>query len=318
MSVSEKNQEFDVIEFDIDAASGGSSGEAFSPRPQRRVETKAASDAAADATESTIFKLLAAPKLPELKHDARARLMMQSPNRLYFYWSIDSHSFQALHKTLGGSTGDYRLAFRLLNLTTDAEELHAVEPDGNWWFTVTPDNEYRAEIGFFSASRPFVRILFSNTIATPRKAPSPHSANEARWAVTTHAFAEMLEASGFEGDAYAVVRSSSSEGLRASFAAHVGIDEKTLSSFDPNEMQHALLLLASGIPIEDLKWKITAELYALLQAHLNSLTPGAIEKGLGISAASEDTEFETFSAVGGSFVNFPRRKYKPVSSISLH
>src|SRR5436309_15565443 len=114
MSESESNEEFDVIEFDIDLAAGGSSGEAFSARPQRQVESKAALDAAADESASPIFKLLAAPELPELKHEARARLMMQSPNRLYFYWSIDSHSFQALHKTLGGSTGDYQLALRLL------------------------------------------------------------------------------------------------------------------------------------------------------------------------------------------------------------
>jgi len=315
MSVSETNEEFDVIEFDIDAAGGGSSGEAFSTRPQRKVETKAAADVSVDETASPVFKLLAAPKLPDLKHEARGRLMMQSPTRLYFYWSIDSHSFQALDKTLGGSTGDYRLALRLLNLTTDAEELHAVEPDGNWWFTVAPANEYRAEIGFYSASRPFVRILFSNTIETPRKAPSPHSASEARWAVTTHAFAEVLEASGFEEDAFEVVRANANEDVRASFAAHIGVDEKTLSAFDPNDLQRALLQLASGTPIEDLKWKITAELYAMLQAHRSSLTPDAIELGLGMIA--EEMELETFSAVGGSLVNIPRRKYKPVSSINL-
>jgi hypothetical protein len=315
MSVSETNEEFDVIEFDIDAANGGSSGEAFSARPHRTVTTKTEPDTALGETASPVFKLLAAPELPELKHEARGRLMMQSPTRLYFYWSIDSHSFQALHKTLGGSTGDYRLALRLLNLTTDAEELHAVEPDGNWWFTVAPDNEYRAEIGFYSASRPFVRILFSNTIETPRKAPSPHSANEARWAVTTRAFAEVLEASGFEEDAVEVVRLNTNEDIRASFAAHVGADEKTLSAFDPNDLQRALSQLASGTPIEDLKWKISAELYAMLQAHLSSLTPDAIERALGMTG--EEMEFETFSAVGGSLVNIPRRKYKPLSSINL-
>jgi len=317
MSVSETNKEFDVIEFDIDAVSGGSSGEAFTARPERRMDVRAESDPAVDEAASPVFKLLAAPQLPELKHEARARLMMQSPTRLYFYWSIDSRSYQALQKTLGGETGDYTLALRLSNLTTDVEELHAVEPDGNWWFNVDPDNEYRAEIGFYSSSRPFVRILFSNTITTPRKSPSPHSANEARWAVTTHAFAEVLEASGFEEDAFEVIRSEANLDLRASFAAHVGADENAFSEFDSNELYRALSQLVAGIPIEELKWKITAQLYAILQAHLSRLSPSAIERGLSISAASNETEFETFSAVGGSLVNFPRRKYKPVSSIDL-
>ena len=315
--MSETNKVFDEIEFDIDAFSSGSSGEAFSARPERRVEVKESSDLVLDETASPVFKLLARPELPELKHEARGRLMMQSPTRLYFYWSIDSRSFQALQKTLGGAAGDYRLALRLLNLTTEAEELHAVEPDGNWWFNVEPDNEYRAEIGFYSASRPFVRILFSNTINTPRKSPSPHSANEARWAMTTHTFAEVLEASGFEEDALEIVHSDANEDLRTSFAAHVGIEETALAAFDLDELRHALSLLASGMAIEQLKWKIKAELYAVLQAHLSKLMSSAIEQGLGITALSERSEFETFTSVGGSLVNFPRRRYKPVSSMSM-
>ena len=317
MSVNETNEEFDVIEFDIDAVGGGSSGEAFSVRPSWQGENKRETDLILDEAATPVFKLLAAPKLPELKHQSRARLMMQSPTRLYFYWSIDSHSFQALHKTLGGSTDDYRLALRLLNLTTDTEELRSVEPDGNWWFDVSPDSEYRAEIGFYSASRPFVRILFSNTITTPRKSPSPRSASEARWAVTTRAFAEVLVASGFEEDAIEVVQSNLVEDLPKTFATHIGIDKEKLSSFDLDELHHALAQLAAGVPIEMLKWKIAAGLYAILQQHLSSLTPSAIEREFGISAQASESEFETFSAFGGSLVNIPRRKYKPVSSISL-
>src|SRR6187399_2686887 len=40
------------------------------------------------------FRELAQPKLPELRHENRARLQMQSPNRLYFYWSIGTNPFQ--------------------------------------------------------------------------------------------------------------------------------------------------------------------------------------------------------------------------------
>ena len=316
MSESKANKEFDEITFNIDAVSGGSSGEAFSPRPERTIERVDATATVVDETTSPVFKLLAAPELPELKHETRGRLMMQSPTRLYLYWSVAPHSFQALQKTLGGMAGDYTLALRLLDLTTDAEELHAVEPEGNWWFSVEPGSQYRAEIGFYSATRPFVRILFSNTIETPRKSPSPRSSSEARWAITTHTFAEVLEASGFEEDALDVMHSETDETIKPAFAIHIGVNEKELAGLGDNEIRRALSLLASGTPIEDLKWKITAELYAMLQEHLSKLTASDL-KGLGIAAVEGEFEYERLSAVGGSLVNIPRRRYKPVSSINL-
>lgn len=316
MNESEDTTPLDEITFDIDAVSGsGSSGQAFSARPM--IERGLSEPVVVADEASPIFKLLAQPELPELRHEPRGRLMLQSPTRLYFYWSVGPHAYQALIKTLGGSVDDYRLALRLLNLTTETEELNAVEAEGNWWFEVQPDTDYRAEIGFYSSSRPFVRILFSNTISTPRKSPSPHSATEARWALTTHKFAEVLDASGFEEDAIEIIRETAHDDLKTSFAAHIGIDEGSLSGFEGNELARALAMLAGGTPIEDLKWKISAELFAVLQAHVGKLTTSAINESTGISAMLEETEFETFSAVGGSLVNFPRRKYKPVSSMSM-
>jgi hypothetical protein len=32
---------------------------------------------------------------------------------------------------------------------------------------------------------------------------------------------------------------------------------------------------------------------------------------------ADETEFETFSAIGGSLVNIPRRRYRPISSADL-
>src|ERR1043165_3472756 len=107
----ETTETIDVFEFDIDAMSSGSSSEAFSARPGRPEEAEiAVSDTEPDLEMSPVFKLLARPALPELKHEARGRLMMQSPIRIYFYWSIGAHSFQALQKTVGRNVSDYRLA----------------------------------------------------------------------------------------------------------------------------------------------------------------------------------------------------------------
>lgn len=307
-------EKIDVFEFDIDAMSSGSSGEAFTARPGRPEEAKiAVSDTESDLEMSPVFKLLARPALPELKHEARARLMMQSPTRLYFYWSISGHSYQALQKSLGGNVNDYRLALRLLDVANETEELHPIEPEGSWWFKVQPDSKYRAEIGFYSASRPFVRILFSNTIQTPRKSPSPHSAAEAKWAVTTHKFAEVLDASGFEADAVDVLHEERDSEIASRFAVYVGVEGSAVNALNQLDLKRSLASLAAGTPIEDLKYKIGAELYALLQQHLAKLSAESLRQEFGMSD-TDIVEFETLSAVGGSLVNIPRRRFKPVSS----
>jgi len=301
----------DEIAFSIDDASSGSSGEAFSARPPvigaGNVEAPAV-----DEEMSPVFKLLARPELPKLKHESRARLMMQSPTRLYFYWSVGRNSFHALHRAVGGA-GDYHLVLRLLDLTDDVEELHPIEAEGSWWFNAVPGKEYRAEIGFYSASRPFIRILFSNTVATPRKGPSPHSALEARWAVTTHDFAKVLDASGFEEDASDVVRSESDSEIVRRFARLIAAKQDVLAA-DSSELRRGLDMLASGAPIEDLKFKVASDVYALLSANLGKLTLESLKTEIGVT---EETEFETFSAVGGSLVNIPRRRHRPISSAEL-
>lgn len=312
----ETTEKIDIFEFDIDAASISSSGEAFTARPVRPETGKVGPELETGESVSAIFKLLSRPVLPELRHETRARLMMQSPTRLYLYWSIGGQSFHALQRVVGGAASHYRLALRLLDLRKETEELHAAEPDGSWWFDVRPDTEYRAEIGFYSVSRPFVRILFSNTIRTPRKSPSPHSAAEARWAVTTHKFAELLDASGFEEDAFEVLDGERDSQIASRFARYVGIKETAVNAFNNAEIKRALALLAAGSPIEDLKYKIAAELYALLEQHLGKLPAGSICEELGVTDA-DLVEYETFSVFGGSLVNIPRRRFRPVSSSDL-
>ncbi|HMS09272.1 MAG TPA: DUF4912 domain-containing protein, partial [Pyrinomonadaceae bacterium] len=130
---------------------------------------------------SPVFKLLARPSLPRLESENRARLQMQSPNRLHFYWSVRSNPFQTLNRALGAATSNYTLVVRLVDLRRESEELHRIDPEGNWWFNVDADSQYRAEVGFYAPNRPFVRVLYSNTIETPRKSPSRRTAAEAEW-----------------------------------------------------------------------------------------------------------------------------------------
>ncbi|MGH7785154.1 MAG: DUF4912 domain-containing protein, partial [Candidatus Binatia bacterium] len=149
------------------------------------------------------FKQLAAVELPELERENRARLQMQSPHRLFFYWSMRHNPFQTLHRAFG-DTGSYELVAKLINLTRDTEEIHRIEAEGSTWFSVDADSAYRVEIGFYAPNRPYVRVMFSNTVTTPRKRPSPRVATSADWNVTANTFAQVLNVSGFRRDAFEV------------------------------------------------------------------------------------------------------------------
>ncbi|HEY2865979.1 MAG TPA: DUF4912 domain-containing protein [Pyrinomonadaceae bacterium] len=311
----DETAELDEITFDIDATSGASSATVVMPRAGSTAVEKASIKAGRTDEVSSVFSELANPTLPELPREARARLLMQSPTRLYFYWSTGANPYLPLDKALGNGSA-YRLALRLLDLTHGSEELHAVEQEGSWWFDVRPHTEYRAEIGFYSPSRPFIRILFSNTIGTPRKGPSPHRSSEARWVISAGKFADILEASGFTSDAGEITRGEETGGFTDRLARLVGVAPGQLAEFNIADVRQAIEGLAAGTPIVDFKWKISAELYALLEEHLGKLSASALRENFDIDAIADDAD-ETMAAIGGSLVNIRKARYTPVSSLSL-
>jgi hypothetical protein len=277
------------------------------------------------------FRELAQPKLPELRHENRARLQMQSPNRLFFYWSVGTNPFQKLNKALGAKTASYSLVLKLVDLRRDTEQIHPVDAEGSWWFDVEADGEYQAEIGFYAPNRPYVRALFSNTVETPRKSPSPRVDTEADWSISSDKFAQVLEVAGFTEDAFdiALAGDDSEYAETASQSALsdlTGATSERLTDIAGDEIRYALLLLASGVPLEGLRWKISPALFALLEKYAATLSS---EKAFGVLnehfdiEADEITEEEFGPAVfGASSINFPRRlktrrtfpKLNPVSS----
>jgi hypothetical protein len=278
-----------------------------------------------------VYRELAEPKLPELVHQDRARLLMQSPNRLFFYWSVGSNPFQKLNKALGAQTASYSLVLKLVDLKRDLEEIRPVESEGSWWFDVEADGEYRAEIGFYAPNRPYVRALFSNTVETPRKSPSPRVDTEDDWSVSADTFARVLEVAGFTEDAFDVALAgddldSAEAATHAAFIQLVDAPSFNFEGIAADEIRNVMLLLASGVELESLRWKISPALFAILQERAASLSA---EKALGVLKAQFDidadevVEEELGSAVyGASLVNFPRRlktrrtlpKFQPVSS----
>ena len=307
--------ELDEISFDVDAVNAATSS-AVVRRPEiPRASGPINAGGASDERMSPVFRELAIPTLPPLPREARARLLMQSPSRLYFYWSTGTNPSAPLNKALGDASG-YRLALRLLDLTRGTEELHGVDAEGSWWFDVGPDTEYRAEVGFFAPSRPFVRILFSNTIKTPRKGPSSHRSSEARWTISPGKFADVLDASGFVSDAVEVAHTEAPRDFTDRFARQIGVTVDRVAALDLAELRSVLEDLAAGTPVDDLKWKISAELYSLLEEHFAKLSVPATQATLGHESTADIPE-EKMTAVGGSLVNIRKPRYRPISSLAL-
>ncbi|MDQ6786427.1 MAG: DUF4912 domain-containing protein [Acidobacteriota bacterium] len=284
--------------------------------------------------EDPIFKQLAAPHLPRLAKENRARLQMQSPTRLNFYWTVKDNPFEALRRTFGKNAGNYTLVAKLLNQTTSREEIFPIEAEGSRWFDVDANSVYRAEIGFYAPNRPFVRVMFSNSVETPRKNPSPRPAADSDWAVSADRFAQVLDNSGFLQDAFEVALAgddyaAAERATQTAFAQMFGETENESAANDTSEMRFALLALASGYTLESLRGQISRSLFAKFQEHAENLSAekalAALQENFGVSTG-ENIEQETFTGLvfGATIVNFPRvskrkflSKLKPASSFNF-
>ncbi|MEQ1605340.1 MAG: DUF4912 domain-containing protein [Pyrinomonadaceae bacterium] len=297
---------------------------------------------------SPTFKALADVKLPELQRENRARLQMQTPTRIYFYWSVKENPWSILTNVFGSDLGNYTLVIKLIDQTYGHETINQCEAEGNWWFDVEPGRKYQAEVGFFAPGRPYFRILHSNSIETPRRSPSPRAATDSDWRVSANKFAEVLDVAGFSRDAFDVAMAGDDIALaqdasQQAFTSFIGDDEIKIDGISSDELRYALIALASGMTLEELRGKVSPTLFAILQANA-----GQINAGRAMSALTEHFEIDEAEYIeeehgpavyGASLVNFPKTlktrtvsnriestkkpsielapRYNPVSSLSL-
>lgn len=280
---------------------------------------KTVSQTASEQEMSPVFKELSEPKLPELSQENRAWLQLQSPNRIFFYWTIKQNPFETLNRAFpSGRAQDYKLSIKLVNLDTKAEEVHQAEKSGSWWFGVSPNTSYCAEVGFFSSHRPFVRLMYSNTIETPRAEPSPNQDWSTDFSVSANQFAEVLGASGYSQDALEVAMTgddpeNSDAATRNAFLS-LGGDENV--EFELSELRSALLALAAGASLDSLRsWlspKLFAQLEAILRENAERLSAERVRVVLKENFALEDEKEEFLTPVfGASEIHFPRKAGKP-------
>ena len=274
---------------------------------------------------SPVFKALSEPVLPELTRENRARLLMQTPTRLYFYWAVRENPWHLLKKAFGSDTGSYTLVLKLTNTRSGYEELHPCDAAGNWWFDVEPNGEYEAEVGFYAPNRPYFRIIYSNTVETPRRSPSPRPASEAEWRVSANKFAEVLDVAGFSQDAFDVAiagddHAASTDATQTAFTAFAG--EHDLGGISAEDIRYAMLAIASGAKLEDLRHRISPALFAILAANADKLFASKAAAALTEYFDIDETEFTEEqlgpAVYGASLVHFPKTfKTKRTGTISM-
>lgn len=276
--------------------------------------------------ESAIFRQLAEPRLSPLPQENRARLQVQSPNRIFLYWTTRHNPSETLRRALPTRHENFTLTAKLVNLNDGTEEVFPIGNSGSWWFDVDSNTAYRAEIGFFAAGRPFVRLMSSNTIETPRHAPSPNTDWSTDFVVSADKFAEVLDAAGYAQDSFDVAIAgddarASDEATRHSVFQITG--ERHVKG-DTSELRYALFALASGAMLETLRGRISRSLFNTLEtatrADAEKLSAENVRRALKENFVFEDEGEEfTTPVFGASSINFPKQtklpKFSPISSI---
>lgn len=135
--------------------------------------------------------------LPELTARDDARLLVQSPRRLFLYWSFARDPRVVLRNALGALAEQFELGARLVDLEDETIGAPFAAHGREIWFDADPRCTYRAEVGFFAEGQPFVRVLASNIVQTPSDDVSPFVDESADFQIDAADFSRLLATSGF-------------------------------------------------------------------------------------------------------------------------
>jgi hypothetical protein len=214
------------------------------------------------------FEKMLGPQLLPPKSRDRATLLVQSPYRIYFYWSFRSDPYKRLKRAFTGQTGSYSLCIRLINLTTGETQYYLIENEDSWWFKASPKNSYRAEVGFYAPNRPFVRILSSNLVKTPSAGPSARAAREDAWEAGPIYFDELLKFSGFAQSPGFADEFDEADfidyGEFIPFLQKLFQEASALDWHNLKELKYALELLSRGKSLDQISNEISGLVYSLL------------------------------------------------------
>jgi hypothetical protein len=133
--------------------------------------------------------------------------------------------------------------------------------------------------------------------------------------VTADKFAQVLDVAGFAQDAFDVAVAgddvtSAGASTRLAFQQFTGATTEVADAIDAEDILYALLEIAAGQKLDDLRWRVSAELFSHLQANGGRLDAERAQASIKDNFDIDDLRFESEelgSAVfGASLVNFPR------------
>jgi len=135
---------------------------------------------------------------PEEDERDAISLFASSPWQLFLHWSHADDPFETLRKAFAAAAARYRLAVRTIDLTSGEERIHEAAPERSQWLDAKPGRDYRADVGFHADSLPFINVLSSTVVRTPRATVSPRADTEPQFQITVEEFTRVLEATGYE------------------------------------------------------------------------------------------------------------------------
>lgn len=217
--------------------------------------------------------------LPETYPADLVRLLVQSPYRIYLYWNHARDPFETLRRAFGANgAAQFRVVVRLTDEDGGGERDFEASPLArNFWFNVRPGRRYRASVGLGGAGRPFVRLLTSAVVTTPRVTVSRSVAPEPEFAVRPAEFARVLNEAGYASDALEVTLEAVDEATRDAATrrlareavgrdapAEVFAETPGGGHEGADELRALLAALAFGVPAASLLPLLSPELAAWL------------------------------------------------------
>ncbi|HJR05921.1 MAG TPA: DUF4912 domain-containing protein [Pyrinomonadaceae bacterium] len=159
-----------------------------------------------NATDNSAARVATTPKasltlddtLPVLLKRDFIKLLLQSPSKLYLYWTFARDPHATLREAFGELAAHYRLSVRLVKVESGEEFFMDAPKERAQWFAVYPRHAYRADVGFHAADRPFVRLLSSDVVTTPPDSASHLSDEEHEFQLEADEFARLLYGAGYE------------------------------------------------------------------------------------------------------------------------
>lgn len=138
--------------------------------------------------------------LPEVAGRDAINLFAPSPTALFLHWSHAGSPVAALRKAFGDAASQYCLVVRLFDVGADAARVFEASPAQQQWFDAQPERDYRADLGFHAEELPFINLLSSNIVRTPRMSVSPNADADTRFHITPREFEQTLAHIGYAPD----------------------------------------------------------------------------------------------------------------------